>query len=253
MRVLILGGTGEGQVLAARLAGTPGLHLVSSLAGRVADPQLPPGEVRVGGFAGPDGLAAYLSAERVDAVIDATHPFAEQMSAQAVTACSQAGVPLLAVHRPRWVPGPGDDWRRVQDVAEAAAEAAAAPPGIVLLTVGRRGLGAFATDADHHYVIRCVDPPDRNDPLPPHHVVVLARGPFTPDVERVLFRAHGVTLLVTKDSGGAATAAKLEAARDLEVPVVMIDRPPPALLTTGSVDDAVRWVLDLAAAGSAGA
>jgi precorrin-6A/cobalt-precorrin-6A reductase len=227
------------------------VDVVSSLAGRVADPRRPAGKVRVGGFSGSDGLAAYLSTERTDAVVDATHPFAARMTAHAVQACAQTGVPLLTLDRPRWVPGSGDDWRRVPDLATAAAETSAGPPGTVLLTVGRRGITPFAADAGHHYVIRCVDPPDRGTAMPPRHTLVLARGPFTADVERVLLRAHEITMLVTRDSGGEATSAKLEAARDLGVPVVMIDRPPPPEgVATGSVNDAVRWVCDLAEAGS---
>jgi precorrin-6A/cobalt-precorrin-6A reductase len=244
VRVLVLGGSGEGRALAERLARTPGLHVISSLAGRVAEPRLPPGVVRIGGFDGIDGLAAYLTIERIAAVVDATHPFAARITAAAATACGRLGVPLLVLRRPGWRAGDGDDWRCVPDLDTAAGAVAASPPGVVLLTVGRRGLTPFAADAVHEYLIRSVDPAD-GDPLPPRHTAILARGPFTVDGERDLLRAHDVTLLVTKDSGGEATAAKLVAARELGLPVVMIDRPPlPAgLPSVSSIDAAEAWAM----------
>jgi precorrin-6A/cobalt-precorrin-6A reductase len=226
VRVLILGGTDEGRTLAERLAAGPGLDVVSSLAGRVADPRLPAGgTVRIGGFGGADGLAAHLAAVGTDAVVDATHPFAVRITEHAATACARRGIPLLVLRRPGWTAGPGDDWCRVPDATAAAAVVAGGPPGAVLLTLGRRAPATFADDARHHYVIRSVGPPD-GEPLPPRHTVVLARGPFTADGERDLLLAHAITLLVTRDSGGSATAAKLTAARELALPVVMIDRPP---------------------------
>jgi precorrin-6A/cobalt-precorrin-6A reductase len=188
-----------------------------------------------------------LSAGRVDAVVDATHPFAVRITDHALEASTRLGVPLRVLRRPGWTEGPGDDWRRVADVASAAALARDAPPGTVLLTLGRRGLAPFAADASHRYVIRSVSAPDAAEPRPPRQTLVLARGPFTPDAERALLREHAVTMLVTKDSGGTATAAKLLAARELGLPVIMIDRPPlpPAAAVAASVADAERWVLDL--------
>lgn len=253
MRVLIIGGTGEGRVLAGRLALTPGLDVTTSLAGRVAEPRRPTGEVRVGGFGGADGLTEYL-AGHVDAVVDATHPFATLITARAVVACERAGVPLLVVHRPGWAACDGDDWLRVPDVEAAASAVRQAVPGgePVLLTLGRGGLPAFATDRDRHYVVRAVDPP-AEEALPPRRTVVLGRGPFTLDAERALLREHGVRMLVTKDSGGSATAPKLVAAREFGVPVVMVDRPPlpDGVQTVTTVEDAQAWVLRISRSGRA--
>ena len=242
MRVLILGGTGEGRALAERLAGRPGVEVISSLAGRLARPVLPAGQVRIGGFGAEAGLRRYLMAEGIERVIDATHPFAARITAGAVTACSAAGVPLLVLRRAGWVERPGDRWQRVGSVAAAAALVAARPPGTVLLTVGRRDAAAFADDAAHRYVVRSVDPPA--GPLPPRHVLVPARGPFTPDGERALLRQHRVTVLVSRDSGGPATAAKLVAAGEAGVPVVLIDRPPlpGGAVTVATLDDALAWL-----------
>nr|BFE32573.1 cobalt-precorrin-6A reductase [Actinomadura rugatobispora] len=238
VRVLVLGGTGEARRLAGLLAGRRGVEAVTSLAGRVADPALPPGATRVGGFGGADGLAAWLDAERIGAVIDATHPFASAITASAVAAAGRAGVPLLVVRRPGWTEGPGDDWRRVPSLAEAAARL---PGERVFLTVGRTDLAAFAGDARRFFLVRSVDPP--GPPLPPRTLAVPGRGPFSVDGELALMREHRVDVLVTKDSGGAMTAAKLTAARRLGVPVVMVDRPPaPDAPTVGTVDEALTWL-----------
>lgn len=245
MRVLVLGGTGEGRALATRLAREPGLEVTTSLAGRVADPRRPPGDVRSGGFGGVDGLAAYLIHRRVEAVVDATHPFASRMTGNAVAACGRLGVPLLVLRRPGWVAAECDDWWRVPDaVSAASAVTRLAPEGAtVLLTLGRGGVAAFAGDDARHYVIRSVDPPD--GALPPRRTLLAARGPFTPEAERAVFREHAVAVLVTKDSGGDATAAKLITARDAGLAVVMIDRPPlpEGARVTRSVAGAVAWVL----------
>lgn len=220
-RVLILGGTGEARALAAALAGRAGWRVVSSLAGRVNAPALPAGEVRVGGFGGPSALAAWLRTEGIEAVVDATHPFAARITASALHSAPAAGVPLLLLRRPGWTAGPGDDWRRVPDVPAAAA-AVSDLPGPVLLTTGRGGLAAFA-GLPHRFVFRCVDPPQA--PLPADHEVVLDRGPYTQEGELALMRRYDVRVLVTKDSGGAMTQAKLAAARTLGLPVVVVDRP----------------------------
>ncbi|WP_045876578.1 cobalt-precorrin-6A reductase [Pseudofrankia sp. DC12] len=239
MRVLILGGTREARDLAAALVAEPGMAVTSSLAGRVRDPALPAGETVIGGFGGVAGLRAFLRERAIDAVVDATHPFAATMSAHAATACleSQAdgapggAVPLLRLARPGWTDRPGDSWHRVPDLETAAerARTLCPPGGAVFVTTGRRRLGPFAADPDRHYLIRAVDPP--TDDLPPRHTVLLDRGPYTVDGETRLMREHGVRVLVTKDSGGSLTAAKLDAARALGVPVVMVDRP----ATTGPV------------------
>jgi precorrin-6A/cobalt-precorrin-6A reductase len=244
VRVLLLGGTGEARALAERLAGRPGLDVVSSLAGRLTEPRLPPGRVRVGGFDGVDGLRRLLVDGGIDRVIDATHPFAARITAHAVAATSATGVPLVVLRRPGWDPVPGDRWRRAASAAEAATIAAAGPEGAVLLTVGRRDVAVFAGDGRHRYVVRSIEPVQ--GPLPPRHVLVLDRGPFTVEGERALLRRFTVSLLVTRDSGGGLTAAKLAAARELGVTVVLVERPPlpagvPVVATVAGAD---AWLTD---------
>ncbi|MGQ0630612.1 MAG: cobalt-precorrin-6A reductase [Sporichthyaceae bacterium] len=219
--VLVLGGTGEARDLAALLVAQNRWRVLSSLAGRVSNPALPVGEVRLGGFGGPTALAHWLRTHQVRALVDATHPFAARISASAVAASAAAAVPLLVLQRPGWAPGPQDSWERVP-VAAAAAAAIGTRSGPVLLTTGRGGLDAFA-DLRQRVVIRTVDPPVA--PLPADHVVILDRGPYTVAGERALMLEHGIRTLVTKDSGGAMTAAKLTAARELGIHVWMIDRP----------------------------
>jgi precorrin-6A/cobalt-precorrin-6A reductase len=255
MTVLVLGGTAEARTLAARLTGVPGLRVVSSLAGRVSDPVLPAGEVRVGGFGGVDGLAAWLRDAGVGAVVDATHPFAETISAHAVDACARTGVPLLRLARPGWVARDGDDWHEVGSLDEAAALLPALGTR-VFLTTGRQGLAAFAGLDELWFLIRCVDPPA--GPMPARREVLLARGPYDRAAEHALMQRFNIDVLVTKNSGGPLTSGKLDAARDLGLPVVVVSRPAPPATLAGSVpavDDAVGWVLSLAhraPAGSAG-
>jgi precorrin-6A/cobalt-precorrin-6A reductase len=227
--VLILGGTTEARRLAADLAARPGVRVTTSLAGRVARPAAVAGDLRIGGFGGSDGLADWLRVHRVDALVDATHPFAEAITANAARAAAATGVPTVALRRPGWRPGPGDDWHAVPSLT-AAAEILPRLGRRVFLSTGRLGLAAFAGAADLHFVVRSVDPPE--PPLPPHTRVILARGPFTTADETGLLRGHRIDVLVTKDSGGEATAAKLTAARELGLPVVVVRRPePPAGLT----------------------
>ena len=237
-RVLILGGTGEARRLATVLADR-GIAVVSSLAGRVADPLLPPGDVRIGGFGGAAGLVAWLQAHPVQSLVDATHPFAATMTASAAEAAQDTGVPLLRLQRPGWSPQPGDQWRWVDSLGEAAS--AVAGFGSVFLTTGRLGLGAFA-GLTGRCLVRSVDPPA--PPLPEHATVLLARGPFTVEEELALMRRHGVEVVVTKDSGGSMTAAKLTAARELRLPVVLVRRPPapPGVPTVATVEEALAWV-----------
>ncbi|WNV91820.1 cobalt-precorrin-6A reductase [Umezawaea sp. Da 62-37] len=231
--MLILGGTGEARRLAAELPG----RVISSLAGRVTDPRLPEGEVRVGGFGGVDGLVEWLRANGITAVVDATHPFAARITANAVEATARVGIPLLVLRRPGWTPEPGDDWRWVDSLEEAAADL---PGDRVFLTTGRQDIGVFA-GCGQYFLARSVEPPE--PPLPRRVHVLLDRGPFTVDGEVELMRAHGIDVLVTKDSGGAQTAAKLVAARLLGVPVVVVRRPPaPAAETVDSVAAAAEWV-----------
>jgi precorrin-6A/cobalt-precorrin-6A reductase len=239
VNVLVLGGTGEARRLASALHDRPGWVVTSSLAGRVAVPSLPPGDVRVGGFGGVDGLRRWLREKGVDAVVDATHPFARQMTAHAVQATTDTGVPLLVLRREPWQAGPGDRWRRVPD----AAAAGALLPGLgerVFLATGSGDLAVFV-GLDRWFLLRAVDLPP--PPLPARHHLVLGRGPFTADSERALLREHRVDVVVTRDSGGVMTAAKLVAARELGLPVVLLDRPPaPDVPTVATVDEAVRWL-----------
>jgi precorrin-6A/cobalt-precorrin-6A reductase len=234
--ILILGGTAEARSLAAGLWDQQ-LRCVTSLAGRVANPRLPVGEVRVGGFGGVDGLAAYLAEQAVDAVVDATHPFAERISANAVGACARTGTPLLRLERPGWTPRPG--WTRVESLGAAAA---AVPAGArVFLTSGRQGLGAFAQVADAWFLIRCVDPPD--PPLPRNHTLLLDRGPYTEAGEGALMDTHRIDLLITKDSGGTMTMAKLDAAAARGIPVLVVRRPAhPGAESVASVEAALAWL-----------
>ncbi|MFI9201516.1 cobalt-precorrin-6A reductase [Streptomyces sp. NPDC053048] len=222
--ILILGGTTEARRLAGTLAADPALRVTSSLAGRVARPRLPAGEVRIGGFGGPGGLARWLREQHVDALIDATHPFAGTISSNAAQAAADARVPLLAVRRPGWVAGPGDDWHPVGSLAEAA-RALPALGERAFLTTGRMGLAAFAHLEGMWFLVRSVDPPE--PPMPPRTQVLLDRGPFTVEGERELLRRHRIDVLVTKDSGSSATSAKLTAAREAAVPVLIVHRPPP--------------------------
>ncbi|MER6302586.1 cobalt-precorrin-6A reductase [Kitasatospora sp. NPDC001539] len=239
--LLILGGTTEGRALAAALDGRAGLRVTSSLAGRVARPRLPAGEVRIGGFGGPDGLAAWLRAEGVDAVVDATHPFAARISGNAALAAAATGVPLLVLRRPGFAPVDGDRWLTAPSLA-AAADLLPRRGERVLLTIGRQGVAAFAHVDGVHFVARSVDPPE--PPLPPSFEVLLDRGPFTLEGEEALLRARGIDLLVTKDSGGAATAPKLAAARGLRLPVIVVQRPPApdGVPVVPDVEGALRWV-----------
>ncbi|MEU2618109.1 cobalt-precorrin-6A reductase [Streptomyces sp. NPDC007157] len=241
--VLILGGTTEARELAAALAAYPGVRVTTSLAGRVTRPGALAGEVRVGGFGGAEGLADWLREQHVDALVDATHPFAETITANAALAAARTGVAALVLRRPGWRPGPGDRWHPVASLSAAADLLPRFGPR-VLLTTGRLGLSAFVHLTDRHFVVRSVEPPE--PPMPPHTEVLLARGPFTVAAETALLRENLIDVLVTKDSGGAATAAKLTAARELALPVVVVRRPPlPAGVTAVPDTAAVLKRLDL--------
>lgn len=237
-RILVLGGTAEARELADALdaAGTP---VISSLAGRVTRPRLPAGDVRVGGFGGPDALARWIRQHDITAVVDATHPFAERISDSAALACPVAGVPLLRLERPGWSEQEGDQWHWVDDPGAAASMI----PSLgrrVLLTTGRQGLPAFAMVDDVWFLIRCVDPPD--PPLPPHNHLLLDRGPYTVVGELALIDEHDIDLVVTKDSGGPHTEAKLAAARSRSLPVIVVRRPRRSGgPTVTSTDDALAW------------
>jgi precorrin-6A/cobalt-precorrin-6A reductase len=237
MRVLLLGGTSEARALAAHLH--PDVEVISSLAGRVPDPALPVGEVRIGGFGGVDGMRRWLVDANVDSVVDATHPYAATITAHAAEVCAELRVPHLVLARPAW---PTSEAILVSSDVEAAKTVAAEQYSRVFLTTGRSGIVAFA-DVDAWFLIRAVTPPDE-PALPPRHHLLLSRGPYRYDDELKLLHEHRIDALVTKNSGGPMTRPKLDAAAALGVPVVMVDRPPlPAgVETVSTVDDAVAWV-----------
>ena len=238
MRVLLLGGTAEGRRLAARLH--PQTDVISSLAGRVPDPALPAGPVRIGGFGGVEGLRTWLRDNDITAVIDATHPFAATMTANAAAACAELALPHLVLSRPAWDPG---DAELVASDREAADVVAAKGYSRVFLTTGRSGSAAFR-DSGAWFLIRVVTAPQAEN-LPRDHELLLSRGPYRYEDEHRLMRDHRIDVVVTKNSGGELTRPKLVAAQALGVDVVMIDRPPlPAGVTVvDSVDDAVGWLL----------
>lgn len=240
MRVLLLGGTAEARALAAALH--PRFDIVSSLAGRVPDPALPVGPVRIGGFGGAEGLGRWLHDERVTAVVDATHPFAATMTAHAAQACGRLGVPLLVLARPAWDPGGATVVASDREAAETVAKQGYSR---VFLTTGRSGTAAFL-DSDAWFLIRAVTAPD-DALLPRRHRLVLSRGPYRHDDELALLREHRIDALVTKNSGGDMTHAKLDAAAALDVAVVMVARPPLpfGVRTAGSVGEAAAWVAGL--------
>lgn len=237
MRILILGGTGEARALAGRLHGE--FDIMSSLAGRVPDPALPVGPVRIGGFGGADGLRDWLRDNHITAVVDATHPFAATISANAAQACGVLAVPRLVLRRPPWETPSAI---RVAADSEAAKVVAAKGYSRVFLTTGRSSTSAFA-NSDAWFLIRVVTPPDPRS-LPERHALLLSRGPYDLDGERALMSENGIDALVTKNSGGPMTRAKLDAAAELGVDVVMIERPPPpaACPTVGTVDEAFDWI-----------
>ena len=212
-----------------------------SYAGRTASPVAQPLPTRVGGFGGIAGLVAYLLEQGIERVVDATHPFAAQMSCNAVEACAKAGVPLAAFERAPWQAGPGDDWRHVPDM-EGAVAALPEAPNRVFLAIGKQNLAGFADRAQHHYLVRLVDPPDA--PLPFRNVeVVIARGPFEAAEDQALMQDRAIDMVVAKNSGGTGAEAKLQAARALGLPVVMIDRPiVPARPVFARLSDILHWL-----------
>jgi precorrin-6A/cobalt-precorrin-6A reductase len=241
-RALILGGTAEASRLASLVADDGRIDAVLSYAGRVERPRAQPVATRIGGFGGVEGLARWLRAERIAAVLDATHPFAAAMSANAVGACAAAGVPLAALEREPWAEQAGDRWTKVPDLAAAAALLAARARATVFLAVGRLHLPLFAVAPQHRYVLRLIDPPDGPPPLPDAEALI-ARGPFDRDGDLALMAARGVTLVVAKNAGGSASRAKIDAARDLGVEVVMVSRPAiPARAVVRTPDAALDWL-----------
>ncbi len=237
-RILLLGGTTEAGHLARAIAeaGLPGVY---SYAGRTDAPLDQPIPMRVGGFGGVEGLCAYLKAEDISHVIDATHPFAAQMSGNAVAACAATGTPLIALERAPWVAGEGDRWSHVADIPAAVA-ALAGPPRRVFLAIGRQHLDPFAAQPQHHYLLRLVDAPTGPLPLPQAEVIV-ARGPFDVAGDTALLRQHRTELIVAKNAGGKGAVAKIAAARALGLPILMIDRP---ILPKRQVVSTVKATMD---------
>lgn len=238
--MLVLGGTAQARGLADLLAAAPGVDVVTSLAGRTHAPRLPAGDVRTGGFGGADGLADWLRAHRIDAVIDATHPFAATITASAADATARLGIPFAVLRRPGWQPRASDDWHWVDSVADANRLL----PDLgrrVFLATGQGELAAFAGRDDLWFLLRTVDPPP--PPLPTQHVIITGRGPFAVDGESALLRDHLIDVVVTRDSGGEHTAAKLVAARRLALPVVIARRPPlPDVPVVATEQAALDWL-----------
>ncbi len=238
-RILLLGGTTEANLVAQAIA-KAGLAGVYSYAGRTEAPMGQPIHMRVGGFGGVEGLQAYLKAEAITHVIDATHPFAAQMSTNAVAACLAEGVPLIALERAPWVAGEGDQWTHVPDIPAAVA-ALAGPPQGVFLAIGRQHIDAFAAQPQHRYLLRLVDQP--TGPLPFPAKVVVARGPFDVAGDTALLQEHRIEVVVAKNAGGKGAVAKIAAARALGLPVVMIDRPViPPRRVVHSVAGVMAWL-----------
>ncbi|MDZ8185787.1 MAG: cobalt-precorrin-6A reductase [Nostoc sp. ChiSLP02] len=243
MRILILGGTGDAAKLAARLATIQGVEAITSLAGRTREPSVPLGDLRVGGFGGVAGLANYLEVMQIDLLIDATHPFASQISWNAVEAATKIGIPHLILIRSPWEKVSGDRWIEVDSVA-AAATALQNQAQRVFLTVGRQELATFAHLKDIWFLMRMIDPP-APDALVPPGMLLCDRGPFTLSNEREILIHHNIDAIVSKNSGGDATYPKIIAARELEVKVVMVNRPPiPPGDRVSDVDGALAWVLE---------
>jgi len=227
--------------LAGRLAGRSDLKVTLSLAGRTARPAAQPVPVRVGGFGGTEGLATYLAAQRVDALVDATHPYADTIAAHAATAAARVSIPILGLRRPAWIAVPGDRWIEVADV-DGAVAALGTVPRRAFLAIGRQEVGAFAAAPQHDYLIRSVDPVE--PPLDvPHANYIVARGPFREDAERALLQQHRIQFVVAKNGGGQATYGKIAAARALRISVIMLRRPMlPDVPAAETVEDAVAWL-----------
>jgi precorrin-6A/cobalt-precorrin-6A reductase len=248
-RILILGGTIEARQLAGRLAVRSDLDVTLSLAGRTAAPATQPVPVRLGGFGGAEGLAHYLLAEHIDVLVDATHPYAAAISANAAAAAARTGTSILALRRPPWTPVAGDRWTEVAD-AVGAVSALGQAPRRVFLAIGRKDVATFAAAPQHDYLIRSVDP--IAPPLDlPRASTITARGPFSEADERALLSRHRIEVVVSKNSGGGATYGKIAAARALGIAVVMLRRPTlPAVPGVETIEDAVAWLDHVPASGA---
>ncbi|TPJ51610.1 MULTISPECIES: cobalt-precorrin-6A reductase [unclassified Mesorhizobium] len=246
-RILILGGTTEARQLAGKLAA--GHSVMLSLAGRTESPVTQGVPVRSGGFGGADGLAAYLKETSIELLIDATHPYAARISANAAQAARMAGVPIVALRRPGWEPVEGDRWTQVYTTGDAV-QALGPAPRRVFLALGRQEVAAFEAAPQHHYLIRSVDPVEPKLAVP-DATYLLARGPFREAEERTLLQRHGIDIVVSKNSGGAATYGKIAAARALGLDVVMVRRPAlpevPSAATVDQLADMVDHLVEPAA------
>jgi precorrin-6A/cobalt-precorrin-6A reductase len=242
MRVLILGGTGDASELAFQVTKIPGVKVITSLAGRTQNPLMPTGSVRIGGFGGESGLVEYIKEQKIDVLIDATHPFASQISFNAEAAVVSCGIPHLMFIRPEWEKVPGDEWIEVESVESAAAIL----PNFakrVFLTVGKQQLAPFANLHNIWFLMRLIDPPEINAVIP-QGTILCSRGPFTLEDEHRLLVEHRIDTLVSKNSGGDATKSKIIAARELGIKVVMVKRPlTPQGEKVSDIDSAVQWLL----------
>jgi precorrin-6A/cobalt-precorrin-6A reductase len=240
-KILILGGTAESRALAALLANRPGVDVTLSLAGRTASPLAQHVPIRSGGFGGAKGLADYLATERIDALVDATHPYASTISTNATEAARDASVPIVVLRRPPWPAVAGDHWIDVADAAEASS-ALGNTPRSVFVTLGRNDLAPFAAAPLHFYLIRSVDPVDPPLPLPRVRYII-GRGPFAEADDRALMIEHRIDIVIAKNSGGDATYGKIAAARALGVTVIMLRRPPvPDTPCVETVEETIAWL-----------
>ena len=241
VRVLVLCGTGDAIELVAKLSEISDIEVIASLAGRTRQPASLTGTVRIGGFGGADGLTTYLQTQKIDYLIDATHPFAIQMSDHAVAATKAVGIPSVMLVRPAWEKVSGDRWIEVESV-EAAVQAIPVTAKRIFLTIGRQQLAPFTTLKEPWFLIRSIE---SSDVVIPNSKILLDRGPFSLDRERQLLRDDRIDLIVSKNSGGEATYAKVVAARELDIPIVMVQRPVmPNVEQVESVDRAIDWLQD---------
>jgi precorrin-6A/cobalt-precorrin-6A reductase len=243
LRVLILGGIGDAVELAIKIANIPGIEVITSLAGRTREPANLPGNVRTGGFGGVRGLTNYLREMQIDLLIDATHPFANQISENAAAATQEVGIPRLMVIRPPWEKLEDDDWLEVEDNL-AAATALANRAKRVFLTIGRQEIGTFAHLQEIWFLMRMIDPPNTDVIVPPG-LILCDRGPFNLENEQEILLKYNIDTIVSKNSGGNATYPKIIAARKLGIKVVMVNRPPvPPGKQVADVDSACKWLFD---------
>jgi precorrin-6A/cobalt-precorrin-6A reductase len=240
-RVLVLGGTGDAVALAAQASEVPGIEVISSLAGRTQNPSSPDGAVRIGGFGGATGLAEYLRNRPIHLLIDATHPFAAQITQNASIAAAAVGIPFLMLNRPAWEKTAGDRWIEVPDHATAAT---VLPAKRIFLTIGRQELSAYAHCSEHWFLMRMIDPPAPDTDIP-NGEILLQRGKFHLKDERELLKNYNIGAIVSKNSGGNATYAKIIAAREMNISVVMVQRPVmPEGEIVKSVEDALSWIVN---------